>query len=92
MLLQIWKNQMLSVDDKLEAAIGEIERLNELLESARVLFSTRVEASRLDAAMDEIEKLRSALRYQIMVYQVDDQSWDKDAEADRIMDRVLNDA
>jgi len=92
MLLPIWKNPMLPIDDKYEAATGEIERLNELLEKARVLLSTRVEAARLDAAMDEIEKLRSALRHQIMVYQVDDQAWDKDAEADRIMARVLNDA
>ena len=83
---------MLSIGDRYEVATGEIERLNELLEKARVLLSTRVEAARLDAAMDEIEKLRSALRYQIMVYRVDDQVWDKDDEADRIMARVLNDA
>ena len=49
-------------------------------------------ADELDAAMAEIEKLRSALRYQIMIYQVDDQAWDKNADADRIMSRVLKEA
>lgn len=37
----------------------------------------QVEAAKLDAAMDEIKKLRSALRHQIMVYQVDDYTWIK---------------
>ena len=61
---------MLSIYYRCEVAIGEIERLNELR-------STRVEAAKLDAAMDEIKKLRSALRHQIMVYQVDDYTWIK---------------
>ena len=80
-LLPIWKNPMLSIDDRYEVAIGEIERLNKLLKGA---------AARHDATMDEIEKLKSALRHHIMVYQVDDQAWDKDADADRIMAKVLN--
>ena len=38
---------------------------------------------------DETEKLRDALRYHIKVYQVDDQEWDKDEAADRIMANIL---
>lgn len=52
----------------------------------------QVEAAKLDAAMDEIKKLRSALRHQIMVYRVDDYILDKDAAADIIIARLLNDA
>lgn len=33
-MLKLWENPMLSIDDRLEAASGEIERLHGLLESA----------------------------------------------------------
>ena len=60
---------MLSIDDRYEVAISEIDRLNELLEKASVF--------------------RSILRQQIMTYQVDDQAWNREAEADRIMARLM---
>ena len=56
---------------------------------------------RYEVAIGEIEQLndllekasvfRAILRQQIMIYQVDDQAWDKEADADRIMARVIGD-
>jgi hypothetical protein len=37
MIIPIWKNPMLSLDDRYEVALGEIERLNKILGKARVL-------------------------------------------------------
>ena len=69
-LIPIWKNPFLSIDDRYEVAIGEIERLNVLIDKASVF--------------------RTILRKQIMTYQVDDQAWDREADADRIMARLLS--
>lgn len=37
-MLNLWENPMLSIDDRLEAARGEIERLNDLLQTAADLY------------------------------------------------------
>lgn len=34
-MLKLWENPMLSVDDRLEAASGEIERLHDQIDAAR---------------------------------------------------------
>jgi len=54
--------------------------------------------ARLEAAVEEIKRLnkertalRVTLRNQIMTYQVDDQAWDREMDADRIMTRLLKD-
>ena len=44
-------------------------------------------ASKADA---EIENLKTILRKQIMIYQVDDQAWDKEESANRVMNRLLD--
>lgn len=40
-------------------------------------------------ADEEIVRLRDVLFQQILIYQVDDQAWDKSAEAEKIMNRLL---
>jgi hypothetical protein len=39
----------------------------------------------------EIYLLKSILKKQIMIYQVDDQAWDKESSANKILDRLLRD-
>ena len=52
-------------------------------------FLLKEAATHICILEDEIKKLKSALRKQIMIYQVDDQAWDRDADANRIMSRLL---
>jgi len=37
----------------------------------------------------EIDRLKSILRQQIIIYQVDDQAWNQNESADKIMTRLL---
>lgn len=56
-MLKLWENPMLSVEDRLEAAGGEIERLRGLLDYAEGMFDQlRAENERLKAELAEAKK------------------------------------
>ena len=61
MILQIWKNPMLSINDRYEAALEEIDRLNALLDKSRVLLSALVEEERVRTLQHEKRKINQSI-------------------------------
>lgn len=58
-MLKLWENPMLSVDDRLDAACGEIERLRGQIESARATVAS--ETTRRDELRAALCVAREAL-------------------------------
>jgi len=52
------------------------------------MYAKKIEEENIKLRAEK-EILMSALKEQIMIYQVSDEAWDKEADANRIMVRIL---
>jgi len=89
-MLKLWENPMLSIEDRMEAASGEIERLRGLLEKASEFY---VDAARYRWLRKQQIDLKApalgVLNHGIFIGKIPDNVVLSEADADAAIDAVM---